>query len=111
MKQRNEIYVRHLTTRKQEAGETRDQDMQALRRLHKDCNFQGVTAQQNRDDGTREAFTHGLQSVWIRQCLLENVTLHLQTALDQVRNIDVAQKPSESSGPPVFSINAATVGT
>ena len=60
---------------------------------------------------TREAFTHGLQSACRQQCLLENVTLDLQTALDQVRAVDVAQKQSESDGPPVFPINAATGGT
>ena len=58
-----------------------------------------------------EAFIHGLQSARIRRHLLENVTLDLQTAFDQVRAIDVAQKQSELYGPPVFLINAATVGT
>ena len=85
--------------------------MQALRWLHKDCNFQAVTAEQNGDDATQEAFIHGLQSARIRQCLLENVTLDLQTAFNQACAKDVAQKQSESYGPPVFPINAATVGT
>ena len=70
-----------------------------------------MSVKQNGGDGTREVFRHGLQSTYIRQCLLENVTLDLQTALDQVRNIDVAQKQSESHGPPVFFINSVTMGT
>ena len=48
VKPRNEMYVRHLlATRNQEAGEMLDQYLQALRGLHKDCNFQAVTVEQN----------------------------------------------------------------
>ena len=70
-----------------------------------------MSVEQNGDDGTREVFRHGLQSAYIRQHLLENMTLDLQTASDQVRALDMAQKQSESHGPPVFLINSVTMGT
>ena len=88
LKPTNKIYARHLlATHNLETGETLNQCTQALRWLRKDCNFQAATAEQNGDDATREAFIHELQSVRIRRSLLENVTLDLQTALDQVRAV------------------------
>ena len=42
----------------------------------------------------RDAFINGLQSNHIRQRLLENKTLNLQTAFDQARSLDVAQQSS-----------------
>jgi hypothetical protein len=53
--------------------------------LSKDCNFSQVTANQYRDEAVRDAFITGLLSTNIRQRLLENKTLNLQTAFDQAR--------------------------
>ena len=45
MKPTNKIYTRHvLATRQQQAGETLDEYLQALKTLSKDYNFQSVTA-------------------------------------------------------------------
>ena len=42
----------------------------------------------------RDAFINGLKSNHIRQRLLENKTLNLQTAIDQAHSLDVAQQSS-----------------
>ena len=69
----NEIFARHqLTHRKQQAGESLDTYLQSLKALAKKCDFKAVTALQNEDQYTRDAFITGLQSNTIRQRLLEN---------------------------------------
>ena len=93
----NEIYARHaLATRKQLPEETLDEYLQVLKTLSKDCNHQDVNADQYRDEAIRDAFISGLQSVTIRQRLLENKTLNLETALDQARALESAKKSSDS---------------
>ena len=93
----NEIFARHkLATRKQQIGETLDQYLQELKLLSKDCNFRQVSAIQHREEAIRDAFISGLLSGSIRQRLLENKTLDLQTAFDQARALDTAQKTSET---------------
>ncbi|XP_033114041.1 uncharacterized protein LOC117114483 [Anneissia japonica] len=97
LKPTNEIFARHrLATRKQNAGETLDEYLQALKVLSKDCNFKAVTAEQVRNDCIRDSFISGLYSQMIRQRLLENKTLDLQTMFDQARSLETAQKNSES---------------
>ena len=87
----NEIFARHkLATRKQQPGESLDEYLQELKILSKDCNFSDVTAYQYRDEAVRDAFITGLLSTNIRQRLLENKTLNLQTAFDQTRALDTA---------------------
>ena len=68
-----------------EASRWLDEDLQVLKTLSKDCNYQFVTAVQNRDNAIRDAFIAGLQSSHIRQRLLENKTLDLETMFDQAR--------------------------
>ena len=97
IKPSNEVFARHtLATRKQKPGETIDEFLQALITLSKDCNFVAVSAEQNRSNAIRDAFITGLQSNAIRQRLLENKSLTLDTTLDQARSLDSAQKNVES---------------
>ena len=80
----NEIFARHkLATRKQQIGETLDQYLQESKLLSKDCNFLQVSAIQHQDEAVRDAFISGILSGSIRQRLLENKTLDLQTGFDQ----------------------------
>ena len=98
VKPKNEIYARHALTRntkRQQAGESLDEYLQALKTLSKDCNFKNVTAAQYRDESIRDAFVTGLLSNSIRQRLLENKTLDLKTMLDQARSLESAMKSSE----------------
>ena len=104
----NEIFARHkLATRKQQPGESLDEYLQELKILSKDCNFSDVTAYQYRDEAVRDAFITGLLSTNIRQRLLENKTLNLQTAFDQARALDTAQRSSETYNN--FSTTASAV--
>ncbi|XP_077966603.1 uncharacterized protein LOC144420817 [Styela clava] len=93
----NEVYSRHvLATRNQQASENVDEYMQALKSLSKHCNFKAVSAVQNRDAYVRDAFIRGLNSTWIRQRLLENKHLDLNTTYDQARSLEVAIKNAEA---------------
>ena len=92
----NEVYARHaLYSRKQQAEESLDEYVQALKSLSKDCNYRQVSAVQNREEAIRDTFIRGLQSGSIRQRLLENETLDLQTAITQARTLDTAQKNAD----------------
>lgn len=71
-----------------------DQYTQALISLSKDCNFQSVSAEQNRNEFIRDAFISGLNSSDIRQRLLENNTLTLEEAIVKARSLEAAQKHS-----------------
>ena len=97
VKPKNEVFVRHLlATCKQESGQSLDQFVQQLRNLSKDCNFRVVSAEQYRDDALRDAFITGIQSIDIRQRLLEQSKLDFQTAYDTARSFELAQKQSLS---------------
>ena len=93
----NEIFARHLlATRQQKSGETLAEFLQELRKLSKNCNFKNVTSEQYREELVRDSFINGLLSPLIRQRLLENKQLDLQTAFDQAHTLDLAQKNSEA---------------
>ena len=93
IKPKNEIFARHLlATRKQKPGETLDQFFVSLKELSKDCNYKDVKALQYQSESIRDAFINGLTSNNICQRLLENKTLDLQTAFDQARALDIAQR-------------------
>ncbi|XP_068224969.1 uncharacterized protein [Palaemon carinicauda] len=97
VKPNNEIFARHLlATRRQNSGESLDQFLQALKLLAKDCQFKSVTAEEACDSYVRDAFINGLVSGAIRQRLLENLTLSLNTAYEQARTLEMAQKHSAS---------------
>ena len=96
-KEINQIYARHiLATRKQNPEESLDDYLRNLRILAKDCNFQQVTAAVYTQEAIRDAFIAGLKSSYIRQRLLENNTLDLDTAFTTARALDVAQRSSDT---------------
>ena len=94
-KPKNLIYNRHkLATRAQSSEESIDQYMQQLEQLSKQCDFEAVSAEQNRKDYVRDSFINGLISSNIRQRLLENNTLTLADAYSKARTLEQAQKHS-----------------
>ena len=108
VKPKNEVFARHvLATRSQQMAESLDEDLQVLKTVSKDCNYQFVTAVQNRDNAIRDASIAGLQSSHIRQRLLENKTLDLATMFDQARALEFAQKSYESYGFTAHPVEAA----
>ena len=96
-----------LSTRRQQQGESLDSFLQALKDLSRDCSFGAVTADQHRDEYIRDSFITGIASNTIRQRLLENSELDLQTMFAQARSLDIAQKSSESYQSQLFKVNAA----
>lgn len=110
----NEIYARHqLMKRSQQSGESIHQYLQALKVLSKECNFKSVTAEQNENDYVRDSFISGLSSPAIRQRLLENKSLSLDTAYDQARSLELAQVHNETyqrDSTPIIN-SAATTST
>ena len=92
----NEIFARHtLSSRKQRPEESLVEYLRVLTVLSKDCNFKPVTASEHRDQFIRDAFISGLINNQIRQRLLENKELDLQTAFDQACSIDTVLKSAE----------------
>ena len=101
VKPKYSVFCRHLlVTRRQQTDESVDQYLQFLKRLAKDCDFQAVTATQARDEYIRDAFINGITSNHIRQRLLENKTLDLNTAYDQSLTLEMAQKQLASYSQP-----------
>ena len=89
----NTVFARHrLTTAKQQLGQMLSEFLRKLQSLSKDCGFQAVTVEVHRREAVREAFIKGLQSSAIRQRLLENRELNLDTAFTQVISLDLAQQ-------------------
>ena len=92
-KPKNTIFSRYmLATSKQEPDESLDQFFQKLKVLAKDCGFTAVTAEQYKNNSIRDAFISGLSSSSIRQRLLEKNELDLQTAYDNARSLEMAEK-------------------
>ena len=91
------VYCRHkLITSKQES-QSIDTFKQHLERTAKSCNFQAVTAEQNKNQYIRDAFINGLSSSHIRQRLLENIgDLSLEDAFAQARALEQAQSQSSA---------------
>ena len=77
---KNEVFARHvLATRKQESGESLDEFVNSLKLISKDCNFKPVSAAVYQNEMIRDSFINGLQFQYIRQRLLENAALDLQS--------------------------------
>lgn len=96
---KNAIFARHvLSTAKQESGQSSSEFVQKLKCLSSDCEFQAVSAETYREESIRDAFIRGLLSSSIRQRLLEQKSLTLQSAVDLARQLDVAQQQSSSYG-------------
>ena len=93
----NEVFARHqLFSRSQQAGESLDQYLVALKELGKECEFKAVTAEVNQNDYIRDAYIRGMTSSQIRLRLLENTTLTLEQAHTQARGLELAQHQSSS---------------
>ena len=91
IKPENIIYNRHLMiTCKQEHMQSVDAYMQELGKLSKCCKFEAVTVTQNKEQYIRDAFIHGINSVHIRQRLLENRELSLTDAYQQAMALEQA---------------------
>ena len=96
-KPKNEVFARHLLSCcKQGPGETLDQYLQKLKTLAKDCNFRAYTAEVHKNEAIRDAFISGLISPTIRQRLLEKTKLDLDTAYENARTLEMAEKQSLS---------------
>ena len=68
IKPMNIVYNRHqLITCKQDPTQTTDNYMQELERISKKCNFEAVTAEQNKQQYICDAFINGINSAYIRQ--------------------------------------------
>jgi len=103
-----EVYARHLlASRRQEAGETLDQYEHALTQLSKDCDFRVVSAEEHRDEATREVFIQGIRAAPVRQRLLERAQPDFAAAMDQARALTMAHQQAETYGSPVMMMNAA----
>ena len=97
VKEPNTIFARHrLATAKQQPGQTLNEFMQTLHSLSKDCGFRDVTAEVYRREFVRDAFINGLVSSVIRQRLLENRDLDLETAFNQASSLELAQEHSQA---------------
>ena len=78
-------------TRTQCPGESIAEYVHSLRELARDCDFVQVTAEQYRDELTRDAFINGLASSSIRQRLLEVDGIDFKTAIERAEILDRAQ--------------------
>ena len=102
----NTIFARYqLSTRKQQSHETLDQFVQALRVFAKDCKFAAQSLQERSDEAIMDAFIAGISSSNIRQRLLENSNLSLETAIQQARSLDLAQRNSDRYSSEIGSQN------
>ena len=90
------VYNRHkLISNKQNPDESIDTFKQGLLRIAKTCNFQAVSAEENKMQYVRDAFINGIAAPHIRQRLLENVgELTLDQAFTQARALEQAQSQS-----------------
>lgn len=95
VKAKNVIHARHLlATRRQQADESIDAYLQALKQLAKDCEFTAVDAETNKNDSIRGAFIAGISSNKIRERLLENLTLTLEQSYNKAQSMEMAERNS-----------------
>ena len=91
----NVIFSRHqFATRKQKAGESLEEFLQALHVMSKDCNLRNVSAEEYCLDPVRNAFINGLASHHIRQRLLKSKELTVDQAFNKARSLFQAQEYS-----------------
>ena len=91
----NVIFSRHqLATRKQKAGESLEEFLQALHVMSKDCSLKNVSAEEYRLNLVRDAVINGLASHHIRQRLLESNELTVNQAFKKARSLFQAQEYS-----------------
>ena len=109
-KQKNAVFARHLLmTRTQRPGESIAEYVPSLREPARDSDFVQVTAEQYRDELTRDAFINRLASSSIRQRLLEVDGTDFKTAIERALHeiLDRAQHLSVFySGTSTYSATA-----
>ena len=106
----NEVFARHmLATRRQKPGESLDDFYRELEKLRRNCNFKAHTAVECGDEAMRDAFISGLASPAIRQRLLENKELNLETAYNQASALDLAQQNNDAFSTPTQVVAAVDV--
>ena len=85
--------------------------MQSLQTLSKDCKFRAFTGKEYWKEMVRDFFIIKLTSTSIRQRLLENQELDLQTAFAQASALEMAQRHSRAyendRGEQVMSVSPA----
>ena len=78
----NKIYARwKLTNEKQKEGESMDAFANRLMILAKDCNYTDVTAVEYKEEAVLQSFVSGLEDSYVRQRILENDVVDLESAL------------------------------
>ena len=93
----NTIFAGHLlATHWQQHGETFDEYIQALKILANNCNFQAASVIQYQHEAIRDAFINGINLNDIRQCLLENSDMTLDSMICKACANESAQKHSEN---------------
>ena len=108
----NVIFSRHqLATRKQKAGESLEEFLQALHVLSKDCSLRNISAEQYRLDLVRDAFINGVASYHIRQRLLESNELIVNQAFNKARSLFQAQEYSATYTSRTNSVAASATRT
>jgi hypothetical protein len=91
IKPKNTIFSRHqLYSRKQSSSESVSQYIMSLRLLARECQFKNVSASEHHDLCVLDAFISGLTSNNIRQRLLEQSNLTLQSAVDCALSIEAS---------------------
>ena len=94
-KSKNVTFARYLlVSRTRKSRESSKEFVHALKQLARDCEFRAVTADKYRDELTRDAFINGINSVGIRQRLLEEDELTIQNVINKSETLDRAQKQS-----------------
>lgn len=97
LKPENIVYNRYrLMTTKQQTTQNIDAFILQLEMLAKTCNFEAVSAEENKNQYIREAFIGGISSSSIRQRLLEKPILTLQDTYATARSLEQAEKHSIS---------------
>nr|XP_045622428.1 uncharacterized protein LOC123773003 [Procambarus clarkii] len=110
VKPKNKVFATFvLATRRQEPGASLNQFLQALKLVAEDCQFKAVTVVEAWDNYVRDAFINGLGSATVRQRLLANKTLDLESAFNQANTLETAQKLSASYAQPGATNAAMTL--
>ena len=97
-------------SRVQNSGESIAEYVHALKQLARDCEFQQVSADRYRDELTRDSFINEISSSAIRQRLLQEDQLTLQTAVNKAEMLDRAQKQSSFYAEKVTMRSVSTSG-
>ena len=96
VKEKNENHARHhLTTRRQQDGETVDQYYITLCALATDCNFNAVSGKQHAEESVRTTLIAGVKSDTIRQRLLEE-TVDLDKTLALAKSVEGSMRNAAS---------------